>query len=139
MKVILKDGRRYTLRFMQGEEVLQALREFCIKEGIGAAYFSGIGGCNYLKLSYYNLQTKKYEDKEFKEGLEIANLTGNVSTADGETIIHMHGTFSDRELKAIAGHVMAVKISITCEIFLIALDGKMERKLDENIGLKLLE
>jgi uncharacterized protein len=139
MKTILHEGNQYVLRFDRGEEVMEALKKFCQQESIDGGFFQGLGACDYLKLSSYDLSTKKYNDHEFNQTLEIANITGNVAIADSDVAIHMHGTFSDDDLRAIAGHVMAMRVAVTCEVHLIKFDQPMMRKLDSEIGLKLLE
>lgn len=138
MKLILQEKNQYVLKFERGEEVVEALKQFCKKENISSAFFQGLGACSYLKLASYNLSEKNYEEREFNQNLEIANLVGNISTADGELVIHMHGTFSDHELRALAGHVLAVIISATCELMLTKFSKPMTRKLDPEIGLKFL-
>lgn len=139
MKVILSENNQYILRFVKDEELMEGIKKFCDKEGIQSAFFHGLGACSYLNLAAYNLNKTQYNAKEFNESLEIANLVGNVALIDNETFVHMHGTFSRHDLNAIAGHVLKVVISATCEIQLTKFDLKMERVHDENIGLKLLE
>lgn len=139
MKIILQEGNQYVLRFDRGEEVIEALRQFCQREKIDAGSFHGLGACSYLKLAFYHLETKKYSEKEFTEDLEIANVTGNVALFEGDLIVHMHGTFSDENMAAFGGHVMAMKIGGACEILLTKFNQPMTRKPDGITGLKLLE
>src|SRR5262245_9425654 len=137
MKKILNENTKYVLRFEKGEEVVASLKNFCEREGIRGGFLHGLGACDYLKLSFYNAQDNKYVVHEIKEELEIANLTGDISVADGEVMVHIHGTFSDKNLKAIAGHVQAVKISVTCEMLLEKFEKEMKRQMDEETGIKL--
>jgi predicted DNA-binding protein with PD1-like motif len=139
MKIILHESNQYVLKFVRGEEVLGSLKQFCRQEQIAAGFFHGLGACDYLKLAIYDLKTKTYVEKEFDKDLEIAGLTGNLALTDGELMVHMHGTFSDENMQAIAGHVSALKVAVTCEILMTRFDGSMSRKLDAGIGLKLLD
>ena len=127
------------LVFKRGEDIFSSLKEFCKQEKISSGFFHGLGGCSYLKLSFYNLETKKYEEEEFNKDLEIANITGNIATYENDLTMHIHGTFADEKMKCIGGHVMSMKAGGTCEIFLTKFDYLMTRKLDANTGLKLLE
>lgn len=138
MITILNEKNQYLLRFDRGEEVVSALRQFCHHERIDGGFFHGLGACSHLKLAYYNLETKKYQEKEFNQDLEIANVTGNVAVMANDLIIHMHGTFSDESMKAVAGHVVAMKAGGTCEIMLTRFEQEINRKLDPETGLKLL-
>ncbi len=139
MRTLLHEGNQYVLRFDRGEEVVTALKQFCHQEQIDAGFFHGLGACGYLKLAFYHLETKKYREKEFTRDLEIANVTGNIALFDGDLVIHMHGTFSEENMNAVGGHVVAMKIGGACEIMLTKFTKSMTRKLDTVTGLKLLE
>lgn len=139
MKLILKDGRRYILRFDKGEEVFFKLTEFLSQENISTCSFTGVGACSEVELGYFNVNLKDYRKKPFYEDLEIVSVTGNSSMADGKPFLHGHGIFGRTDFSTIGGHVFKIVVSVTCEIFLISLDGQAVRKLDPNINLKLLE
>ena len=139
MKTILHEGNQYVLRFDRGDEVLSLLKQYCGQEKITSAFFHGLGACSYLKLAYYNLETKKYQEQEYNLDLEIAGINGNIAAFENDLIVHMHGTFAGETMKAIAGHVVSMKTSGTCEIFLTKFDQSMTRKFDPETGLKLLD
>ncbi len=140
MKVILEEGRKYILRFNSREEVMTSLKRFCSENQIHAAFFSGIGRCLNLILSYYKLDTKQYDDCPIIEKeLEIVSFHGDVSLMGSQVIIHAHGSFSDAALNVVGGHVKQLIVSGTCELFLKKFDGKMQRVYDEGTGLNLLE
>ena len=138
MKVFLQDNQRYVLRFDKGEEVVGGLKKFLSEKQITAGTFNAIGACSMAELSYFNLETKAYENKTFNEDLEIVSLTGNSAVLGGEVALHCHGVLSGPDFVAHGGHINKLVVSATCEVFLIKLDGKMERKLDEKTGLNLL-
>jgi hypothetical protein len=80
MKTILKDGRRYILRFDKGEEVFAKLLEFAATENISAASFNAIGACSEVELGYFNINLKDYRKKPFYEEMEMVSLIGNIAT-----------------------------------------------------------
>lgn len=139
MKIILNENRKYILRFLRGEDVIAELKRFSEERKIGAAFFYGIGAAREVILSRYNLEKKKYEDSELREMLEIATISGNVSTRSGEIVIHAHGVFGDKEKRARAGHVKRCVVSATCELFLEAFSGEIKRVFDDKSGLNLLD
>ncbi|QQS43603.1 DNA-binding protein [Candidatus Roizmanbacteria bacterium] len=139
MNIIKQQSNSYILRFDRGEEFISAIQDFCTKNNIKSGYFHGIGACHKLELSWYNLQTKKYETKVIEENLEITSLTGNIALIDGSVFAHTHGVFGGRQLQAIAGHVKSMEISATCEIKLDIFEGTIERIFDEATGLKLMK
>lgn len=139
MHIIKRAPQLYLFRFDRREEFMTSLQDFCTKKGIKAGFFSGLGACDQVSLSWYNLETKKYEIEEIDENLEIASLTGNISVVDAKPFAHTHGVFGKRDLSTIAGHVNSMRISATCEVLLHVLPGSIERKYDEETGLKLME
>lgn len=126
------------LRFDKDEEVLANLKKFLAGESIQASAFSAIGACASVELLYFNLETKAYQSKIIEEDLEIVSLTGNSAIKDQEVALHAHGVLSRSDFSTLGGHVFKLVVSATCEVFLINLDGKMERKLDQEMGLNLL-
>ena len=139
MKTILHEDNHFVLRFNRGDEVVSLLKKFCQEEKIDSGFFHALGACKNLKLSYYDFQLKKYIEKEFNQDLEIVNLTGNISQSDGELIVHMHGTFSDKEFKTFAGHVVAMEIGVTCEMVITKFDHFIIRKFNPEVGIKILD
>ncbi len=134
MKVVIQDNRRYILRFDRGEEVIAALKQFLADQKITACAFNGLGACSDLELAYFNFSKKEYEKKIFQEDLEIVSLTGN----GGNGALHMHGSFGKTDFSLIGGHISKLLVSLTCEIFLIKLEGELKRELNADLNLNLL-
>ena len=109
------------------------------EQNLTSAWLSGLGGSGSVTLGFYDIETKEYEWKEFKEPQEILNLTGNLSWVDGEPFWHVHGTFSGCNLTAVGGHVKELIAGLTCEILITPLETPLTRVFDEETGLKLLQ
>lgn len=139
MKLVLKDSRRYVLRFDKGEELFSSLIQFCESEQIEAAPFTAIGASDGVTLSFYHGHERKYSDKAIDDELEIISLNGLVGNIDGKTMIHAHGSFSDRNMALRGGHVKELIVGSTCEVFLIKLEGKIIREFDPETGLNLMK
>ena len=138
MKKVLHDNGTYILTCARGEEVMGALALFAEQESIEAASFFVIGAVNEVEIAWYNLHEKEYTTKSIKEDLEIAGMFGNVAKFEGNTVIHNHGVFSDKEMKVYGGHVNKLVVSAACEVSLCKLEGRIERKYSEEIGLNLM-
>ncbi len=134
----IKTDTTYILRIDRGEDVVKNITEFCAKEGIHNAYFTGIGAVETLTCGYYNLVEKKYHFKDYAEPLEVVSLTGNVMLKDGVPFVHVHGVFTDMENKAFGGHIVEMKVHVVLEVILTPLGSKIERVLDDCIGLSLM-
>ena len=128
----------YTIIINKGEEVISGLTEFCKKHGIRNGYFRGIGAVEKLECGYYNLEEKKYYFTNYNDMLEVVSLTGNIMIKDGEPFIHVHGVFTDTTNNAFGGHIKEMTVGVTLEIILTQLGTHLDRQLDEDIGLFLI-
>jgi uncharacterized protein len=137
MKIIISNHIQHFLRFDKGEDVTASLAQYCKENNIIAAHFTTIGSAGEVVLSYYNLQTKQFEDHTIQEEIEIVSVIGNVSTMDANHIIHTHGVFSKKDLSTVGGHIKKLIVSATAEVFLTKLEGSLTRQHDPETGLNL--
>lgn len=133
----LKMGNRYLVRIDKGEEVIASLTEFCKNNGVKLGTIMGLGAADRVTIGLFNTITKEYHNKELVGEYEITNLTGNITTKDGEAYIHLHITLGDEEYKAHGGHLNECWISGTCELAIDTVDGEICRAFDEPSGLNL--
>ena len=138
MQIVLKDSRHYILRFDKGEEIVAGLLEFAELNEVKAAAFNGIGAANYAELGFFDLEKKTYEKQVFAEEVEIISLIGNLAVLAGRPVLHVHGSFGRRDFSVVGGHVIGLRVSVTCEILLTLLDGRLERRPDSGLNLNLL-
>ena len=139
MQILNESNDRIILRVDPGEELREIVQNVCKEKGISAGWVSALGSSQKLQLAYYNLDTKGYETKDFNEHLEIVTITGNIALKDSEPFLHIHGTFSDSDMKVIGGHVNSCVISATGEVVIHIGEGAMVRLHDEETGLFLLQ
>ena len=126
------------LRFDKDEDVISGIQDFMKAQNIYACAFFGIGAAASVELGYYNTFLKDYRKKPYVDEMEIASFSGNGGITDGQTAIHAHGVFGKNDFTVLGGHVFKLVVSVTCEIFLIKLEGALERKLDSDFNLNLL-
>lgn len=120
--------------------MVASLQKFVSAQNIPSAWISGLGGAQRAEVGFYDLEAKNYQWREFTELLEITNLSGNIAWQDGRSAIHLHGTFSDQQMRAFGGHVRELTVGGTCEIFLHCWHkGQIARQSDSQTGLNLLE
>lgn len=89
-----KFDNRYIVSIDNHTEIVKALNAFCKEKGIRSGSINGIGAIGELPLRFFNPKTKAYDDKTFREQMEISNLTGNISSMDGQVYLHLHITVS---------------------------------------------
>ncbi|MDG7004413.1 MAG: DUF296 domain-containing protein [Nitrososphaerota archaeon] len=113
------------------EGILAAAAE----DGISTALVTGLGGVREVRLGRYDPAAKKYEEKAFKEQLELTSLVGNVTAKDGAPFLHAHGTLGGRDWSVVGEHVMSAVVFPLLESVLTPTDNDAVRELDESLGL----
>jgi predicted DNA-binding protein with PD1-like motif len=118
------------------EEVLtKALKEEKIHSGV---VIGGVGMVRNASLSFYKGKGE-YETVPIDGPAELCALSGNVSTMDGEIVIHLHAVVGRRGGAAMAGHLSSGKVNMTSEIAIMATPQKLVRVADGETGLRLLK
>ena len=137
MYTFRQEGNTYVVSIMNRQDLTDVLMSFIKEQNITAGEISGIGAVSEATLRFYNPTTKKYEDRMFEQQMEIANLTGNISTLNGEKYLHLHITLGTSDFQAIAGHLLTAKINGACELVIRKFDIAAPRYKDEETGLNL--
>ncbi len=134
-----KSGGRYIVSIDNHTEIVSALSAFCDETKIRSGAISGIGAVSELTLRFFNPDTKAYEDKCFKEQMEIANLIGNISTLDGKVYLHLHVTAGRSDYSAIAGHLLSAVLNGAGEFLIEDFGGETCRRFSSDIGLNIYD
>ena len=116
------------------------MNDFAKTAGVTLGSVGGIGAVNEATLRFFDPQTKNYVDKTFNGQMEITNLTGNISTKDGQLYTHYHITLGNDNYNALAGHLLDARINGAGEFFVRAVKGgHLERTFDPEIGLNFYD
>lgn len=129
---------RYQLVLDRGDFVVESLTEFAREEGICAASFTGLGAVKDTTVGYYDLSSREYRFMDYTADHEVVALVGNIALVDGEPFVHAHITLGDRDMRLVGGHLKEATVAVTLEISLTACAEPLERSLNEEIGLTLL-
>ncbi|WP_125152976.1 PPC domain-containing DNA-binding protein [Clostridium rectalis] len=129
-----KFNNRYVIRLDKGDEIIESLKKICNMENIKTASITGIGATNNATIGVYELNLKKYHEKNVKGDFEISSLVGNISTFHGEVLPHIHVNLTGLDHNCIGGHLLSANISITCEIFMDILDGEIRKEFNDAVG-----
>lgn len=133
-----KFRNKWVVRIDKGEEVIETLKQFCKENKIKLGSISGIGAADKITVGLFNTKSKQYQSQELTGDYEITNLSGNISTMNGEIYLHLHIGLSDSKYNAYGGHLTSAVISGTGEIIIEEIDGEIEREFNEDVGLNLL-
>lgn len=132
-------GNKYVVSINNREEIVKALADFCEKLKIKSGTVCGIGAVNEATLRFFDPKTKKYDDKTFEEQMEISNLTGNISTMDGKTYLHLHITLGRSNYAALAGHLLSARLNGAGEFVIEDFGESIGRKYSPEIGLNIYD
>ena len=132
-------GYKIVARIDRGEEILEKIKEIGISENIRLAHISALGAVGEVTVGVFKTGEKKYYANEFKGDFEITSLTGTITTKDGEFYSHLHMSVGDVEGRVYGGHLNKAVVSATCEMVIDIIDGAVERKFSDEIGLNLFK
>lgn len=128
-------GNKYVVSIQNHKEIVKALTVFCEEKNIKSGAIYGIGAIDELTLRFFHPETKKYVDQVFHEQMEIANLTGNISTLNGKVYLHLHITVGRSDYSALAGHLLSATLNGAGEFIVEDFTDTVVRIYDPSIGL----
>lgn len=132
-----KFNQEYVVRIDRGEEILEQIRKIALMENIKLAKVSALGATNDFTVGVYKTNEKKYYANSFQGDYEIVSLTGTINTMSGEFYTHIHMSAGNEKGEVFGGHLNRAVVSATCEMIITKIEGSVDRKLDEQIGLNL--
>ena len=127
------------IRLDPGEDIATALTEVCRRWHIGAATVSGIGAVDSLTVGVFDLAERAYRQFDYTGNHEINALVGNVTTKDGEPYVHLHITCTDLDGRVVGGHLLRSRVSLTVEMVLCLIEGRIERTFDPELGINRMD
>ncbi len=134
-----KFGSTILARIDRGEEILEQLQRIAEKEHITLAHINALGATNSFTVGVFDTAEKKYYANEFSGSFEIVSLTGTITTMDGAFYAHLHMSAGNRQGAVFGGHLNRAVVSATCEMVITLLDGTVNRKFDDGVGLNLFD
>ena len=133
------DAKTYLLVFRTGQEVMKGLLAFAKKHKLVAGHLTGIGAISDAVIGYFDPQKKAYLRIHEKGQHEVLSLTGNVALYNNEPFFHVHVALGLRDGSGRGGHLFETTVRPTVELVLTTYPRTVERKIDPETGLPLLE
>jgi len=130
-------GNTLVVRIDPQEEITEQVRAVAEKEDIRLASVEALGAVNDFTVGVFNTAEKKYHSNRFQGAYEIVSLTGTISTKDGQFYQHLHMSAGDGTGRVFGGHLNQAVVSVTCEMVIRVIDGRVERVMDPEIGLNV--
>ena len=115
------------------------MNEVALKENIKLASVQALGATNDFTVGVFKVDEKKYYSNTFTGNFEIVSLTGTINTMNNEFYTHIHMSAGNDKGEVFGGHLNRAIVSATCEMIIEIIDGTVDRKFDEEIGLNLFQ
>ena len=138
---LLSDGdiKTHLVVFRSGQEVMRGLLAFAKKHKLVAGQLTGIGAIGDAVIGYFDPKKKTYLRNHEKGQAELLSLTGNLAVYDNEPFFHVHVALGLRDGSARGGHLFEAAVHPTVELVLTTYSKTVQRKIDVETGLPLLE
>ena len=134
-----KFQNKIIVRMDKGEEILEKVREVAEKEKIKLADISALGAVSEFTVGVFDTEAKEYNANEFKGSFEIVSLTGTINTMNDEFYCHLHMSAGNEKGQVFGGHLNKAIISATCEMVITLIEGRVDRRFEEKVGLNLFQ
>ncbi|MDV3244146.1 MAG: DUF296 domain-containing protein [Nitrososphaerales archaeon] len=121
-----------------GASFVDEILKIAKKERIKTGRVEAIGGVNQLKIAFFNHHSKKYEEHDYDEFLEVTGILGNITQKDGKPFLHAHGTFGRRDTSVIGGHMLSATVFPFMEVVITPTKNTATRRFDEETGLNVI-
>jgi predicted DNA-binding protein with PD1-like motif len=133
------EGQRVLLgRLEKGDDILQALTDFCVQHDVAVGSIQGLGAVQRGGVGYFDQDATTYREIRFDRGMEVVSLVGNVSRKQDEIFLHCHIVLADSDRRCFGGHLLKGNVAFACEFTVTALEGTApERTPDKDTGLML--
>jgi predicted DNA-binding protein with PD1-like motif len=127
------------VRFRHGEDIVAGMLELARARKIQGAWVNMLGAIEEPELGYYHLDTKTYTRHAYPGDWEITAIVGNLAWRGDDPVLHVHATIGGVDGATRGGHLFGGKAGATCEVFVRDLGVRLERAMDDAIGLALLK
>jgi uncharacterized protein len=138
-KQIAEKPKTFALIMDTGDEILETLQNFSKLQRLAGSSFKAVGALSYVKLGWFNWETKKYEvSVELNEQVELLSLIGDVALKDSEPQVHAHLIVGCRDGTAHGGHLLKARVRPTCELILTESPEHLYKQIDPESGIALV-
>jgi len=139
-KLVNEEGARtFALVFDTGDEFVSGLLDFARRENLVGAHFAGIGAFERLTFGFFELERKEYKKIPVNEQVEVLSLAGNIALYENELKVHAHVLIGKQDGTAHGGHLFEGHVRPTLELFLTELAVPLRRRMNEEVGIPLID
>ena len=139
-KLINESGEKtFAVIFEKGDEVIETLRRFANEQRLLASHFTAIGALSNAVIGFFDPAKKQYKKIPIREQVEVLSLTGIITFEGDVPKIHAHIVLGKADGTAYGGHLLEGHVFPTIELILIESPKYLQRRLDTETGLALID
>ena len=139
-KLLNETPRTFALVFDKGDEVTASILQFAKQNQLKASYFTALGSFSDATLGFFERKHKDYKRIEIEEQVEVMSLFGNIARDEsGQHKLHAHVVIGKSDGTAHGGHLLGAHVWPTLELFLTETSETLQRKVDDETNLPLIE
>ena len=131
-------ARTFVVVFDPGEEVMAGLGALAASESLEGASVAAIGALRSAELAYFDAEAKQFVDVLVGEPVEVLSLTGTIGRRETAPALHLHTVLGRRDGSTVGGHVKQAVVGPTLEVVVTDLGRRLDRRLDESVGLPVI-
>lgn len=132
-------NNKIVARIDKGEEILTQLLIIAERACIELAAINGIGATDDFTVGVFKAAERQYVPCNFRGDHEIISLIGTITAMNGKPYAHVHMSASGEGGVVVGGHLTRATVSVTCEVVIDVIQGLVDRKFDETIGINRIE
>lgn len=121
------------------DEVSACLQRLAEAETLSAAQVTAIGAFKEAVLTYWDWDTKAYQEIPVREQVEVLSMNGDIALDEaGKPKLHLHTVLGRRDGSAIGGHLKEAHVRPTLEVMVTEAPAHLHRRHDPETGLPLI-
>jgi len=118
---------------------MEHLKTFANEHSLKAARFTAIGAFSSAELGFFDYGIKDYKKIPVNEQVEVLSLIGDVALYGDESKLHAHVVLGRADGTTVGGHLLKATVHPTLELILEESPGYLQRRIDRETGLPLIE
>lgn len=131
--------KQYAVIFYQGDEAFSGLLGFAQKYNVTSAHFTAIGAVSGATVAWFDPQRKMYKKIPIVGQHEVIGMSGDIALFKGKAVVHAHMVVGSPDGAIQGGHVLDAIVSPTLEVMVTVDPIAMQKRLDPETDLTLID
>ena len=131
--------KEYAVIFGEGDEAFSGLLAFAQKYHVTSAHFTAIGGLSRATLAWFDPKREMFKKISINGQVEVLAMIGDIALYQGKPVVHTHMVVGSSDGTTRGGHVLAAYVFPTLEVMVTVDPIAMQKRLDPENGLTLID